>query len=80
VEVDGTNDKLLASDNTGGLLQLKTGKVALGTTTEELLQLVSEFMDKLQNDTFNLGYPSLKAQNNEYTALKTRLDSIKGTL
>jgi hypothetical protein len=94
IEIDSPNNKILITQGTNtvemgnsgikikekdtGELNLSSGKVALGSSTDELMIILSELCDTLFQDLGNLGYP-LKNQM-KYQILKTRIDSIKGSL
>lgn len=65
-------------DGSGGKAKFSDGKVAIGSDTDELLDLMSQTLNFLATDKGNLGLPFLNAA--QYQQLKVKLDAIKGTL
>jgi hypothetical protein len=76
IEINGTDITLI--DASGGTIKVSNGKIALGTSSTELVDVVSQLLQLLSTDLFNLGYPS--ANSAQYATLKTQVDTIKGSL
>jgi len=86
---DGANDIVTLETVAGGRLKITADKVGIGGSTAELLQQISDFLDKVltwANDvgavhlhTGNLGYVTTPPTNaSAWTALGTDLTTIKG--
>ncbi|NIT99514.1 MAG: hypothetical protein GWN01_00775 [Nitrosopumilaceae archaeon] len=86
--VDGTNDTVELKDNGTGALKITGEKVAIGASSAELLQQISDQLEKIaewansvgsaHDHVGNLGYPTAPpTQAADYVALGTDLSSIK---
>lgn len=78
IDIDGANDKVEIQDSVGGKIKVEAGKLALGTSSVEVLDVISQTLNLLTTDLGNLGYPL--ANSAQYAALKTLIDTIKGTV
>ena len=89
IEVDGTADSITLKDKGNGELKISNNKVALGASSAELLQQISDQLDKIatwansvgavHTHIGNLGYPTLVPdQASGYTSLGSDLNTIKG--
>lgn len=87
--IDGKTGEVHLKDNGTGALRIKGSKVALGASSAELLQQISDTLDKLK--TFfqnvdaththigNLGYPTLlPVETAQFIQVATDLGTIKG--
>jgi len=81
--IDGASDTVELQDNGSGKLKISGEKVALGASPAELLDLFEQTLDALiaQTHIGNLGIPTGTPINvADFTAIKTLLTQIKGTL
>lgn len=89
VLVDGKNDVIELKDKASGKIKLKGEKVAIGASSAELLQQISDSLQKIitwtntvgaiHDHLGNLGYPTaVPTQASGYTTLGTELSTIKG--
>lgn len=76
LKVDGDGDIIEVEDSAGGKLKISGGKVGLGGTAAETIDIISQTLELLATDLGNLGYPLANAA--AYAALKILIDSIKG--
>lgn len=91
VIIDGKNDSIELKDKTGAGAKFSASKIALGSTSIELLQQISDQLDKLitffnnvdatHDHIGNLGYPSSPPETAaEFTQLGTDLTTIKSNV
>lgn len=88
VTIDGANDNILLKTKGGGELNIKAGKVALGASGTELLDQISQTLDKISqfmtnkdathDHLGNLGYPTAPPETaSDFVALGSDLAAIK---
>lgn len=91
IEEDGTGDKVKITTAGGAVIKVEGGKVAIGSSSAELLQQISDTLDKIKTwaETVgsvhthlgNLGYTTAPPdQSGDYTALGGDLGTIKGLI
>lgn len=88
IKIDGKNDEILLKDKASGALKITGEKVAIGASSAELLEQISQSLQQII--TFanseanhvhlgNLGYPTaVPTTTANWTALGTALSGIKG--
>lgn len=80
VTVDGGT--IIAEDKKGGKLKIANGKVGLGTSTNELLDLIDQLLDALRSEKHicsEPGYPSDTPINSPtYASIQNKIKKIKG--
>jgi hypothetical protein len=62
----------------GAAFKVGEGKVAIGASSAELVDLLSQTLDQLSQSLGNLGFPLSNAA--AFVALKAMADAIKGSL
>ena len=83
VEITIADNQIKLSTQAGMILNLKDNKVAVGTSSVELLDTLSQLVGAMVTETHlgNLGYSTSPPQNaSTYTQLKAKIDQIKGTV
>lgn len=91
VKIDGNSDKVRFEDNSGATVDLSAGKIAIGDSSTELLEQISEELDKIatwaetvgamHTHIGNLGYDTAPpTQTSDYITLSTDLKSIKSKI
>lgn len=89
ITIDGTADSVIIEDKSGGKIKVAAGKIAIGNSTAELLQQISDQLDKIatwansvgatHTHLGNLGFPTAPpTQASGYTQLGSDLQTIKG--
>ena len=89
VVIDGKNNAVTLKDNGSGEIKISGDKIAIGASSAELLQQISDALQKLitwantvgavHDHIGNLGYPtSPPEQASDYTQLGSDLSTIKG--
>lgn len=78
VEISGKSEVAM-KDGSGATFKAANGKIALGSTSAELVDILSKLLQQLSIETYSgFGAPATGAA--KYLELKTLLDTIKGTL
>lgn len=91
ITIAGSNDQIILKTNGGGELNLVAGKVALGAGGVELLQKISDQLDKIatfmtgtdatHDHIGNMGYPTSPPETaSQFTQLGTDLNTIKSAI
>lgn len=89
ISIDGAGDTVLLKDNASGSIKITGETIAIGASSAELLQQISDTLDKiitwtnnvgaLHTHLGNLGYPTLlPVETAGYLQLGTELTTIKG--
>jgi hypothetical protein len=60
-------------------LKFGNGKIAYGTSETELVDIISQLLDTLSQDTY-AGFGAISTLNAKYGIYKSQIDAIKGTL
>ena len=77
-----TSEGVKITDSNGGELNIENGKVALGNSTAELLDLFDQTLSAIQNLTVptGVGPSSVPINSSQFAQIQNKLDAIKGDL
>jgi hypothetical protein len=76
--LDGAGDVATLKTSGGGTLKISKDKVALGNSSLEVVDALSQTLNLLSTDLGNLGLPLVNAP--QYASLKSQVDAIKGSV
>ena len=77
LKIDGSSGEISAQDNGGGKLKIKDSKVGLGTSSNELVDLVKQLADALSVAVYP-GFGAPASNVADYAIISSKLASIKG--